>query len=147
MKITPLSINAIHNKMNNKSFKGLWGETTRLIDKDPVLGVSTDYETYYYYPYADETSDEINEIIKNNTAAYIDYNRGCRYVVKECKVCTLLPFKKVNFDSYHAADNSTRLTQNIKKVHFSVRDKYINNQGEQISAVNKTIKSRLSKKA
>ncbi len=130
----------------NQSFNGLWGGTTRLVDKDPVLGVNTDYETYYYYPYLDEPLSEIDNVIKNNTAAYIDAENGSRYVVKECKVCTTLPFKAVHFDIYRHADSSTRLTQNLKKVHFSVQDKYINNQGEQKSAVNDVIKSRLNVK-
>lgn len=147
MNIKPLSIYSnkkFIEQKENISFKGLWGETTRIIDKDPVLGVNTDYETYYYYPFLDEPLSQISEVVKNNTAAYIDYGNGSRYVVKECKVCTTLPFKEVHFDTYQIADASTRLTQNLRKVHFSVKDKYINNQGEQESAVNDAVKSKLN---
>lgn len=135
------------NNSRNQSFQGLWGETTRVLDKDTVLGVRTDYETYYYYPFADEFPDEIQEVVDNNTDAYFDEKSGCKYVVKECKVCMTLPFKEVHFNNYQKADSSTRMTQNLKRVHYSVKDKYINNKGEQESAVNPAMSSKLNLKA
>ena len=81
-----------NNTIKAHSFKGLWGANSRLIDKDPVLGVYTDYETYYYYPYADETDEHIQAATKDYTKAYIDESQDSRYIVKECKICLPLPF-------------------------------------------------------
>lgn len=145
-----MKVSAIHNNynfQNSKSlnFNGLWGNTKRLIDRDPVMGVKTDYQTYFYYPYMDETQEDINKVVSDNTAAYIDDSTNVStYVVKECKVCTTLPFKKVHFDNYQAANSATRMTPNLKRVHFSVQDKYINNIDEQKSAVNEEMTSRLN---
>lgn len=147
MRITPIQHNFKPNTIQkSQSFQGLWGETTRLFDKDPVLGIGTDYSTYYYYPFMDESAQEVQEVVDQNTDAYIDEKLN-KYIVKECKICTTLPFKKVHFDNYVAADSSTRMTQNLKKVHYSVQDKYTNNIGEQTPASNSEMKSRLNTKA
>ena len=107
------------------------------------MGVQTDYETYYYYPFSDELPEEIAETVDKNSDAYFDEKQGDKYIVKECKVCIPLLFKKIHFENYQNADKTTRMTQNLKKVHYSVKDKYVNNTGEQVTAVNPEVKNRL----
>ena len=61
MKIT--SIN------NQNSFKGLWGETVktneqRKLDKKIIFA---DYETKHYYPFGDESIEDVNKVLKENS--------------------------------------------------------------------------------
>ncbi len=144
MKILP-----VHNYNNTKTqnFNGLWGKTTFLVDRDSVLGVTTDTETYYYYPFIDESQEDIDKVLNRNKTAYFDHDAGDRYVIKECKLCTTLPFKEAHFNNYKNADIATKLIPNIKKVHYSVLDKYLSNIGEQDSAINPVIAARLNTKA
>lgn len=122
-----------------QSFQGLWGRTSvNPPDIDPVLGIKTHYETCYYYPFADESEDEIKDVVSKNSLAFVDDTvKPNTYVIKECKVCTTLPFKKVNFDNYYAATaKDVTYTSNNRKIHALVKDKYTNNNDEQIPAIN-----------
>ncbi len=144
MRILPINN---YNNIKTQNFNGLWGKNSFLVDRDSVLGVTTDIETYYYYPFSDESPESINEVLKKNKTAYIDHNAHDRYIIRECKLCTTLPFKEVNFNTYKDADSSTKLIPTIKKVHYLVMDKYLNNTGEQRSAINPIIAAKLDTKA
>ncbi len=150
MKISaknPIS-NLNTNKMKQESFKGLWGKTTVTSDIDSGLGVNVVTETYYYYPFQDETVEQVKEIVRQNTSDYVDEkSRPNRYLIHECKVGMILPFQSVHFKNYQQARDVNNVYTNLKKVHFSVKDKYLNNTGEQISAYNENIGNILNKKA
>lgn len=147
MQITPVNYYSYSNKQQKiQNFEGLWGKTTRKTDYDEAMGIPKIQEVYYYYPYMDESSEQIQKQIDNNTNAYIDEQNGnSRYQIKECKVCTTLPFKEAHFRNYSEMTKADRLTPNIKRVHYSVRDKYINNVygNEQKSAINDVVTQKL----
>jgi len=148
MKITPINYSYNYSNIQTKSqnFEGLWGKTSRNTDFDKVLGVPTVRETYYYYPFSDETTERINQVVSENTDAdIVEENGNFRYMIKDCKICTTLPFKEVNFDTYSAMDSSSRLTKNARVVHYCAKNKYITNQygNEQVSAANDAVAQKL----
>lgn len=146
MRITAL--NQTHNlKQNNvQSFKGLWGRTTVTNDQEPAMCIFKNLETTYYYPFSDETEDDIAEVISHNTYAFIDETIP-QYKVKECKVCTSLPFTQSTYEKYAASGQYTPITENLRKIHTFVHDKYITNElNQQQSASNKALASRLNVK-
>ena len=61
MKINPVSY--MTQNPNNHSFKGLWGPKVFLGTEENSL-MECDYYVMKYYPFADETTKEINETIK-----------------------------------------------------------------------------------
>lgn len=149
-----MQINLIN--YNNKpmvkipSFEGLWGKTSKNTDFDAVLGVPKVEETSYYYPFADETKAEIAKVVQENTKADIEEQGGSiKYKINDCKVCTTLPFKQVHFDNYRAMNEKSKLYNNMKTVHYSVKDKYINNGygSEQVSAINEKVAQKLDVKS
>ena len=142
MRISQLNLSLMHcNHNKNNSFKGLWGETSVMKDKDPALCIMSEQQTYYYYPFFDETQDEIDLAVEQNTNAYIDdYAPEPIYVLKECKVCTRLPFTKAAFSNYIRTKNTENIEPEYRKIHTNVVGKYLNNNlGAQISAQNTAI--------
>ena len=57
------------NVANKQSFQGLWGKTSRSSDFDQVLGIPKVEEVCYYYPFNDETPEQIQSVIDKNTEA------------------------------------------------------------------------------
>lgn len=142
-------INQAYNlKQNNtQAFKGLWGKTSMINDIEPAMCIFKNQTTYYYYPFLDETDEEINKVVKENSSAYID-EKSRRYKVNECRVCVTLPCTKSAYEEYTKADASTKLTEYLKDIHMGVNNKYINNAlNHQISAVNDKIKYELYQNA
>lgn len=152
MKINSINYSLNYNKPTHKAqnFEGLWGKTSKNTDFDAVLGIPKVEETSYYYPFSDETQDEINKVVKENTSADIDETDGAmKYKINDCRVCTTLPFKKVNFENYTAMNEKSKLYSNTKVIHYSVKDKYLNNGygSEQISASNENVAKKLDIKS
>lgn len=148
MKISPL-VNTINTR--NTNFTGLWGKTTRKTDIDPAIGIPTVYETYYYFPFLDETKEDIENVQFAYNNAYIEDKDGTsKYKIIECKQCTTLPFKQVSFEeNYQKYEPSKRLTSSIKKIHKAAEKLFLNNKfgTEQVSAANKYVSARLDTEA
>ncbi len=143
-----MKISAVNNQIKTPNFRGLWGKTSMHSDIDPVMNILKVENTYYYYPFLDETPSQIKETVDKNSEAYIDESSPQRYIVKQCKVCYPLPFSEAEYNKYKYGDKSTRLTSKIKKIHVYVKSKYFNNElGQQISCENTNITQRLNKKA
>ncbi len=143
MKITPINYNT-YNKAQN--FSGLWGKTSRRTDFDQSLGVPKIEDTYYYYPFSDETQAEIQSVIKSNTSADIDEENGIpKYKIKSCKICMTLPLKKVNYKNYSEMTPDNRLTSMIKRAHYCVKDKYVTNEygPNQTPAINDVVSQKI----
>lgn len=138
MKISAINNNSV---VNNKNFQGLWSKTSHSCNFDSGLGVFVVKDTFYYHPFSDETQDEINKVVDDNSFAdvvCINGEENPKYVIKECKICKKLPFNKSDFEMYSQAKFNTPFTSLMKKIHKEVQTKFINkNFGEeQISAVN-----------
>ena len=123
------SIGSNYTNINtSQSFKGLWGRTSKNIDVDPVLCIPSHYETYYYYPYADETKAEIRQATEKYDKAEISTSpEGRKYIVHSCRVATILPFSKREFEEYKAAEKFVDTPSN-KKIHMylsTVKDRFI----------------------
>ena len=97
----------------------------------------------FEHPYADETDEHIQAATKDYTKAYIDESQDSRYIVKECKICLPLPFTEDQYNEYKRAGLDTEITPDILKTHTFVQNKYLNNIGEQVSAVNSQLKPKL----
>lgn len=144
------SFNFNKQTVKNPNFEGLWGKTSRNTDFDVVLGIPKIEETSYYYPFADETKEEINKIVTENTRADIEGSSGTiKYKINDCRICTTLPFKKVDFDNYTSINEKSDINSNMKTVHYLVLDKYINNGygAEQTSALNEKVAQKLDIKS
>lgn len=78
MRISSIQSTTFFNQKPN--FKGLWGkETTRVLSEayydaaqNCDMGTSHIVATKEYHPFFDETSEEIREIIKNESKSYSD---------------------------------------------------------------------------
>lgn len=82
MKISAVN-NVYVNKNNMTRFKGLWGESKVETLSTPYYsyaqmadeGTSHTLTTSFYYPFADETKEEINEIVKKHSGKDTSYAR------------------------------------------------------------------------
>ncbi len=141
MKISPLNylMNAKLNKIQN--FQGLWGKTSRTSDFDQALGIPKVEEVCYYYPFSDEAPSEIQSVVEKNTKAYIDESDEVpKYWLKECKVCTTLPFNELSYLNY-ATMSKPKIQGKLRVVHALAKDKYTDNVygPNQCSAVNEQV--------
>ncbi len=147
MKIAPVNYSFYTNKNQKlQSFEGLWGKTSRNTDYDEAMGIPIIQEVCYYYPYLDENPEQIQKQIEKNTGAYVvEENGNSRYKTKECKLATILPFTEAQFLNYFGFTISDELTQNIKRIHALLGDKYVNNiyGKEQQSAINEAVIQKL----
>ena len=138
-----MNISKINIAYNN-SFKGLWGETKYKTDIDTVMNIQKSVETKYYYPFADESPEEISSIVKSNTNARM-YTANKNYSLKECKVGVPLPFTKQEYEKYKALKGRVSLTEKIQRIHAEVLNKFSNGDYEnQEPAFNENVKQRLN---
>jgi len=134
MKITPVSINYNYGKTNkninkNKnlspSFDGLWGKTTFRADFEPVMSIPKIETIYYYYPFLNETEDEVRKIVdENSDAKIVD---GSKYIVRECKQGYTMPFTEEQYKEYMQVGERTEITGLMRTIHKNVIDKYTTN--------------------
>lgn len=148
MRVLPIS-----NNYNTKqqSFNGLWGATSKNIDIDPTLGINTVYVTFYYYPFADESKEYINEIVQSHSNAYLDTpfgNQKPKYMVNECKICSTIPFSQDDYDSYYDETNpDADFTESKQRLHAFVANKFINHDyNNQQSAANEIFSKKARRK-
>lgn len=142
-----MKISCISNSIRN--FNGLWGKTSRRTDFDRSLGVPKVEDTYYYYPFSDETQDEIKQVLKQNNDALINDDDGfTKYITKYCKLCTTLPLKKVNYENYINMKPSNKLTTMMRRVHYCVKDKYRTNEYglDQVPAISEVVANKINVK-
>lgn len=65
MRISAINQNSIYSYHKlNQNFKGLWGKSTSEHYEDSMY--SDDFTTHYYYPFKDETQDEIDKVVQEN---------------------------------------------------------------------------------
>ena len=149
MKITP--VNYIqYNNHNTQNFSGLWGKTSRTSDFEQALGIPKIHECCYYYPFSDEKNEQIDKVVQDNKNAFIDQENGnSKYKIKECKVCTTLPFTEKQYTEYLDMDNKSLINSLTKKIHSFVSDKYTTNEFglSQKPAENDIISKRLNRNA
>ena len=96
------------------SFKGLWGKETKIdnIDYDSFSGSETIDRNYY--PFLDETSEEIKAIKEEYSITSVNHNggQGSVYYYQNCHINPKLPFTKLEWAQYvknkFRLDKSTR---------------------------------------
>lgn len=138
-----MNISRISQAYNN-SFTGLWGKTTSYTDKDEALGIMKRKETKLYYPFANETQEEIDKVANDNTSAVLDSPSRC-YLINECKIGTRLPFTEKEFLMYKGLDEKSTITEKVRSIHLEVRNKYVDSViDKQESAQNDNIQKRLN---
>lgn len=143
MNISAINHTYNSNRNNTQAFKGLWGKTSVINDQEPAMCVFKNQETCYYYPFEDESNEEIRKVVERNSYANIDVIRK-QYKVRECKICTTLPFTKNAYQQYENAGLTTEVTDDLTNIHMSVKDKFTNNKlNQQTSAVNEEFRKNL----
>ncbi len=146
-----MQISAVNSNIfsqQNKSFKGLWEQTTKSSIDDEGMGILVEKITSYYHPFCDESENDILNVIAANDIAYIDDKNDKEPVYKifECKRCSTLPFKEASYNNtYLAYDDTKRITKKIKLVHRIAENLYKNNKygKQQISAANEEVSKHL----
>ncbi len=144
-----MNIHAVNNIQVNKSnpmFKGLWGKTSCTpSDFDPGLNIPKREYSYYYYPFADDTEEDIKKA-KGLEKAEVDYSEAIpKYVVHNFKLCTTLPMQKKDYEHYKNIVQINKLSENslksLFKIHQQVADKYLTSDyGDgQVSAAHETL--------
>ncbi len=143
------SLHSANTHNYSKNFKGLWGKTSIESDMDEGLGCFVDRETFYYYPFKDESIRKINSVIKENTFDFIDESGvKPRYIIKECKQGITLPFKESYYKTYLELNKNSSNLFDFKKVHFLVQDKYVNKtRNEQTPARNEKLDGLFDRRA
>ena len=147
MKISALNHSNFGNINKTQNFQGLWGKTSRNSDFDQALGIPKVEEVCYYYPFQDETKEEIKSVVENNTEAYIDESDETpKYRLRECKVCTTLPFQEINYLNYASMSPKTKLQGKMRIVHAYAKDKYTTSEygPKQSPAINEDIAQKLN---
>lgn len=147
MKISALNHSNFGNINKLQNFQGLWGKTSRNSDFDQALGIPKVEEVCYYYPFQDETREEIQSVVEKNTEAYIDESEDTpKYKIRDCRVCTTLPFQKDYYLNYVALSSKSKLQDKMKVVHTYVKDKYTTSEygPKQSSAVNENLVQKLN---
>lgn len=145
MKIQAVN-NTIYNKTNT-NFKGLWGKTSDTPpDYDPVLYIPKVEYSYYYYPFAKETPEEIKQQREMVQKAFIDNSETIpQYMVHDFKQCITLPFDKNQYEEYKKISDVNNLSednlQQLYSIHNYVCDKYLTSgqDSEQVSAANEKL--------
>ena len=100
MRVLPVT--NYNNYQKNVNFKGLWGRTScRAADFDKVLNVPVTEYTYYYYPFKDESRDEVKKNSDETETAKIVYTNGKpRYEIHDFKEAYTFPFTKAEYENY-----------------------------------------------
>lgn len=120
-QINQLSKNAKPSK--SQSFQGLWRQGKRRSDIDPILNVPKIKDTYFYYPFLDETKEEIAAAVKKvNKAEFKTENGITKYYVRECRVGLRTTFSKQEYENYSAITNGF-IGKKEQKIHEEVQDK------------------------
>ena len=149
MKIAPLNYSNNLNINKTQPFQGLWGKTSRNSDFDQALGIPKVEEVCYYYPFKDETSEQIQAVIEKNTEAFIDESEDTpKYKIRDCRVCTTLPFQEVHYINYATMSPKSKISNKLKIIHSFVKDKFLTSEygPSQGSAVNDEIAQKLNMK-
>ena len=138
-----MKISAFNQTIHNKNFQGLWRETRRKVDVDPILNVPQIRDTHFYHPFIDETEEEINNTIKKiNKAEFITENGNVKYYIRECRLGLKIPYTQKEFEAYSKISTGF-VGKKEKAIHEAVQGKYINSSidGEQKSASNPHIET------
>jgi len=148
MKIQAVN-NTIYNKANT-NFKGLWGKmSVTPPDFDRVMNIPKIEYSYYYYPFAKETPEEIKKNQEMVQKAVIDESEDMpKYLIHDFKLCTTLPFDKKKYEEYKNVSAVNRLSENnlqyFFKMHNYIKDKYLTSgyEEKQVSAANEKLASK-----
>ena len=105
------------NGMNSNSsmnFRGLWGKEKVVTNYDETMG----YETTdrFYYPFMDESADDIKKIQEKYTKNSVNYNGG-QYTMdyfERCHINKKLRFTKSEWEQY--SHNKSGIDKLLKSV-------------------------------
>ncbi len=127
MKIA--AIKQIPNYNKSQNFKGLWALTTRRTDIDPGIGIPVINETSYYFPFSDESEQEINKVRQETENAQIEQGKNGRKIYKfyDFQRCKTLPFTSESYKNYQNFTADEKLTNDLKIIHSFAQTLYTNN--------------------
>ena len=143
-----MRVSAFNNiyKSCEQNFTGLWGKTTKPTpDISPVYFVPVATTNYYYYPFSDEKENDINELEKKIDRAEITGSGESQKIESDdCRVLSALPFNQSQFEAYQKINENDELTNDLRKIHIFVQDKYLNREyGNQKPAINTIVAKRI----
>ena len=140
MKISSVSSYSVslHNS-KSRNFKGLWGKSSQACYLDPLMCIPKDIGERYYYPFVDEDPEEVKAIIE--ARKYAKVVGGTSGVIHDCRLCKRLPFNQQQYEAYMKIPKEKSNSDIVKKIHFYVRDKYIDDTfgSNQVPAYNPVV--------
>ena len=143
MKITPISIHTVKSTpAKTQGFNGLFGTPSFVTDIEPALQIPMVKHFFYYYPFADESEKQIQDVLKaNSDAKIVSDKNGDKYVVKECKRSISSSYTTEDYNKYSKLPANTKATGIMAKIHNDVKLKFIDSgiTGSQTSAVNENV--------
>ena len=102
------------NSNSSMNFRGLWGEEKVLKEYDSTSGMETTDK--FYYPFLDESSDEIKKVQEKYTNHSVNYNGG-QYTIDyydRCNVKDRLRFTKSEWERY--SHNKSSIKKQLKAI-------------------------------
>ena len=137
-----MRINSVNTfNYRNTNFKGLWGKNSNHTDIDPAMCIPVNTKTYYYFPFCDESKEDLKKMKAGIDRAEIVKNDGTdKLEIEECRLCAVFPFTAAQFKEYNAFAQDSDFNNMIKRIHSMVRDKYTNrDEAYQHPAINNAV--------
>ena len=127
MNIKSISYNPVKcSPIKPQSFNGLWGKFSQVSDIEPAMQIPLVNKYFYYYPFKDESEEQIAKVLKANSDAKIVNDDGeDKYIIKEAKRTIRAPFTEEEYRKYLALKPTDKLDLNMKNIHSTVKHRFI----------------------
>ncbi len=128
------AISSLNNYQKNVSSKGLWGRTSCTSpDIDRVLNVPKIEYTYYYYPFKDDTREEVQKNHDETEIAKVVYTGdNARYEIHDFKEGYTFPFTKAEYEAYLKVGSLKPIPykeiEKLNVIRYNLKEKFTDKQ-------------------
>lgn len=146
MRISSIN-NYSHMTNRQQSFNGVWAKTIKACpDYDNVIATTIITQTASYFPFADETQEQIDEVVNKNSSSQIikDDDGRRQLLVRNCVVAPKMKVNKSHYDEYVKLRDIENISDELTYTHAFVKDKYLDSgfddaDGIQRPAINRDV--------
>ena len=127
MKIS--SINNCNYSQRHQSFNGLWSKTiSQTPDYSTLYGMSEKHEVSVYPPFYDETQEQIDAAVAQNSSSQLAKGPDNRrlFLIRECRIAAPILIKQNDYNEYMALDSVEDFSEKHRSTHVQVKDLYVN---------------------
>ena len=122
MNIKSISVNNIKcSPIKPQSFKGVWGKSSQVSDIEPAMNIPLIKKYYYYYPFKDESEDQINKVLQENSDAKIIHDPDDKYVIKEARRTLRTSYTEDEYNKYKALTSTSNMDARMRSIHGAVQ--------------------------